>query len=91
MTHEGTFNLPLDPNEPRPVRPHDITISLMGAEAHLATIKLGRTKISEDGKWYAKATVTKGAALSEEFWEANAEKIVSYIENNLIRIIESEA
>lgn len=82
--------MPLDPNESRPVKPFDITVSLMGAEAHLATIKLGHTEISEDGKWQAKATITKGAALSDEFWEANGEKIAEYIQNNLIRIRQHE-
>lgn len=85
MKFEGIFNMPLGPNESRPVKPFDITVSLMGAEAHLATIKLGHTEISEDGKWYAKATITKGAALSDEFWEANGEKIANYIQSNLLR------
>ena len=86
MNFEGTFDLPLNPHEPRPVKPYNITVSLMGAEAHLATIKLGHTEVSEDGKWHAKATITKGAALSDEFWEANGGKIAEYIQSNLIRI-----
>lgn len=78
--------MPLSPDEARPVKPYDITVNVMGAEAHLATITMGNTQVSEQGKIFAQMTVTKGSALSEEFWQENGEKICDFLQKNLLRI-----
>mgnify|MGYP006873076361 CR=1 FL=1 len=83
-----TFNYSLSPTEPRLEKPYDIIISLMGADVHLATIKMGPTKVSEDMKWYAECTIHKGSAISNEFWEANGKKIRDYICSELTKLSE---
>ena len=80
---DSKIRIPLDPNEPRPVRPFDIIVPLMGADAHLATIHLGATQVSEDGAWFGEATIKKGSALSDAFWTANSDKIADYISKTL--------
>lgn len=75
----------LSPTEPRPDKPYELVVPIMGTEAHLATISMGRTKVDEDNVWYAETTVSKGNALSDEFWNANYERIGQYIETTLRR------
>lgn len=88
---EYKFNITLSPTEPRPVEPHKLVIPLMGVDAHLVTLKMGHTQVSEDKKWFAEMTVTKGSALSDEFWEANGEKITEYVAQTMSEfIIEKE-
>lgn len=83
MNFIGTFDMPLSADEARPAKPHDITINIMGAEAHLVTISMGPSQVSEHGKLFATMTITKGSALSDEFWEANGKKICDFIHNKL--------
>ena len=82
---KNTFIIPLSPNEPRPVLPYRIIVPLLGGEARLATIKLGPTQVTEEGSWYAEATILKGKALSEEYWNDNMKKIRDYICSKLTR------
>ena len=77
------FNTILSPAEPRPDKPYKLIIPIMGANAHLATISMGRTKVDEDNVCYAETTVSKGDALSDEFWNENYERIGQYIETTL--------
>ena len=79
-----SFECDLSPTVPRPdTKPFDLVISLMGADAHLATIKMGKTMVADDGGWFANVTITKGSAISDAFWEQNGEKIKDYISQKL--------
>lgn len=89
MNFEGTFNLSLTPEESGPVAPFSLDVNLMGAIANLANIKTDKCR-EENGKLMARITISKGTALSDEFWEANGGKIAEYIQNNLIRIRQHE-
>ena len=78
-----TFDRPTGPTEYKPYKPYKIEIDLMGAKAHLCTIRPGQTEIDENGRWFYKVTISKGSALSGEFWEANGVKILDYIKRTL--------
>ena len=79
-----SFECDLSPTRQRPdTKPFDLVVSMMGADAHLATIKMGNTKVAEDGRWYAEVMITKGSAISDAFWEQNGEKIKDYISSRL--------
>ena len=77
------YNTILSLAEPRPDNPYKLIIPIMGANAHLATISMGRTKVDEENVFYAETTVSKGDALSDEFWNENYERIGQYIETTL--------
>ena len=79
-----SFECDLSPTRQRPdTKPFDLVITLMGADANLATIKMGKTIVTDDGRWFANVTITKGSALSDAFWEQNGEKIKDYISSRL--------
>ena len=85
MNFEGEFTMPLNAGEGTPVEPYPLDINLMGANANIATIKTEIVK-AEGEELVANITITKGTALSDEFWEANYEKIGDFVRTSLLRI-----